>query len=374
MKITINSRTLADALSAVSKAVDAKASLGILRDILIGTNESKLVVTGGNDDAMVTIEIDTISVEEKGSIAVEAFKFTDAIKCLPDQPIKVETTDNGSIVRVDYQQGHFSMPIESASLYPAMFDIHRSENVNHIRIAGKDFSRILNYSLPMTGMDMLRPVMSGVYFDIKEEGVNIVASDGHVLVRTTVKGACAPTAGLDMPKKAVNLLRTLVTEEDCQISYDDKVGEAKSGNIRLVFRQIEGKYPNYNSVIPKSNVLNCEVSRQQLTSVIRRLKPFASDSSDLIVMDFNDCKCTLEATDFDFCRAANETMEVSLDKPLRIGFKAENILSALNCHDSETIVLHFCDPSRPMTITALNEEDISVLSMCMPMLIQDYEK
>lgn len=375
MEFTISSSKLGGVLSAISKAVDSHASTPILQDISIVASGNGVTLTGGGEEVTVSMEItSTACVNSPGSFAVNAQNFTNAIKGLPNQPVMISTTDDGTTVKVDYQQGCFSMPIEDAALYPAQPDLSSDAEALRFSMDARKLGNILNYTLPLASTSPIRPVMCGVFLDCLGSGMNVVASDGLVLARTAVKGVTAPKSCLVMPRKAADLLRTLLFEGDCTVAFNTNLGELRYRNLRLTFRLVEGNYPNYNSVIPDGDRLACEVNRQQLASAIRRLQPFASEASDLIVMNFGEDACTLEATDYDFSKAASEKIWMSLGQPLRIGFKAKYMLSALNCHESENVTLHFQDSTRPMVITGEDDGGFDVLSLCMPMLIQEYEK
>src|SRR5690606_10695775 len=114
------------------------------------------------------------------------------------------------------------------------------------------------------GNDDLRPVMSGVFFQFSTEGLTFVATDAHKLVkyqRTDVKASQA--AEFIMPKKPLNLLKGILaaSESEVTIEYNDSNAKFTFDNIELICRLIDGKYPNYEAVIPKENPNKLSIDR-----------------------------------------------------------------------------------------------------------------
>ena len=162
-----------------------------------------------------------------------------------------------------------------------------------------------------TAQDELRPVMNGIYFDLQADSLAIVASDGHKLVRNKnfmIKSDIP--ASFILPKKPATLLKNVLSKDggDVVIRFDDRSADISFAEGNLSCRLIEGKYPNYNSVIPQDNPNQVTIDRKSLIGALRRVLPFASDSSQLIRFHVAAGLLELRAEDIDFATSAKESV------------------------------------------------------------------
>jgi DNA polymerase-3 subunit beta len=144
-------------------------------------------------------------------------------------------------------------------------------------------------------------------------------------------------------------------------------------NFTLVCRQIEGKYPNYNAVIPTNNDKKIIVDRQSFLSAVRRVSIYANDATELMKFEISAGKMEISADDLEFSVAAKETMVCQYDgEPIRIGFKAKFIQSIVKNIDSNEIIISLVDSSRAGLILPVeNVENTELLSLVMPMILND---
>ena len=138
-------------------------------------------------------------------------------------------------------------------------------------------------------------------------------------------------------------------------------------------RLIEGRYPNYNSVIPASNPNQLRVDRLALLSALRRVQPFANCSSNLIRFRIDNGVLQLDAEDFDFSKTATERMSCEYNgNPMSIGFKGASFIEILGNFESSDVILQLADPSRAgLVIPSEQPENQDVLMLLMPMLLND---
>jgi DNA polymerase-3 subunit beta len=141
----------------------------------------------------------------------------------------------------------------------------------------------------------------------------------------------------------------------------------------LICQLIEGRYPNYNSVIPKDNPNHVTIDRKSLLSALRRVLPFASESSQLIRFHLENGKLEISSEDLDFSTAAKEQLVCEYDgKPMNIGFKGSSLLEILSNIDSDDIIINLADPSRAgIIVPATQPENEDILMLIMPMLLND---
>jgi DNA polymerase-3 subunit beta len=218
--------------------------------------------------------------------------------------------------------------------------------------------------------------MNGIYMDVSPEEVVFVASDGHKLVRSkALKVNGNEKSAFILGKKPATLLRGLLPKEqgDVQIDFDDRNAVFTMENYRMTCRLIEGRYPNYNSVIPQDNPHRATVDRQLLISALRRVSVFSSQASSLIKLQLDTDTIHISAQDVDFSTSAEESLSCQYNgKPMSIGFKSTFLIDILNNINSQDVVLELADPSRAgVIVPAEQTEDEDVLMLIMPMMLND---
>ena len=178
-----------------------------------------------------------------------------------------------------------------------------------------------------------------------------------------------------MPKKPAVLLKNVLqkTEDEVVIRFDERNANISFAGGTLSCRLIEGRYPNYNSVIPKDNPNRLTISRMVLIGVIRRVLPFASDSSQQIRLHIEKGKAVISSEDIDFYTSAKEEIVCDYEgMPMDIGFKGSSLMEILCNIDCEDVVLELADPSRPCLILPVEQpEHENILMLIMPMLLND---
>lgn len=234
----------------------------------------------------------------------------------------------------------------------------------------------INRCLFAAADDELRPQMNGVYFDMATENITFVASDGHKLVRNRVFSARADEASaFILPKKPALLLKTVLpkAEGDAVIRFDDRNAEIQLTGYVISCRLIEGRYPNYNSVIPTDNPFRVTVDRLAFISALRRVIVFASQSSALIKLHVDQGTLTVSAQDLDFSTSAEEHIMCEYEgMAMSIGFNGPFLIDVLNSVTGNDIVLELADPSRAGVITpAEQEENEDLIMLLMPMMLKD---
>ena len=218
--------------------------------------------------------------------------------------------------------------------------------------------------------------MNGIYFDITSEDITLVASDGHKLVRNkTYEAHGSEKAAFILPKKPANLLKNLLTKEqgDVQIGFDDRNATFILENYQMVCRLIEGRYPNYNSVIPQNNPHKAVIDRSSLISALRRVSVFSSQASSLIKLNLSTNQMKISAQDIDFSTSAEETLMCQYEgNDMSIGFKSSFLIDILNNIPSTNVVIELADPSRAGVIVPEEQsENEDLLMLLMPMMLND---
>ena len=374
MKFSISSTVLSSRLQAISRVVNSKNSLPILDCFLFELMDGTLSVTAsdGETTMIATVEVNESDVDD--SFAVTAKTLLDALKEIPEQPLTFEVNTDTLEVTVHYQNGKYSLMGQSAVEFPKSSLL--SEDAVRLEMDAQVLLKGINRAVFATADDELRPVMNGVYFDITTEDITLVASDGHKLVRSkTFSAKGNDRAAFILPKKPAFLLKNLLPKEMgmVNVEFDNHNAAFTMENFQLVCRLIEGRYPNYNSVIPQNNPYKVTIDRVSLIGVLRRVSIFSSQASSLIKLRLQENQIQVSAQDIDFSTSAEETIACQYDgKPMSIGFKATFLLDILNNITSEEVIIELTDPSRAGVITPVEqEEQEDLLMLLMPMMLND---
>ncbi len=374
MRFTLSSTALSSKLTALSRVINSKNALPILGDFVFEISENTLRLTASDSENVMKTQMELLESDGNMQFAIGNHDLLEAVKGFSEQPITFDVNMEQRIAKISYQNGLFSLPIESADEFPMTQPI--SDYASSISIPNSVLAENINRSIFATAQDELRPVMNGIYFDLTPDYLAVVASDGHKLVRNkifTIKSE--QPAAFILPKKPANLLRSLLGKDggDVVIRFDERNAEINYGVGTLQCRLIEGRYPNYNSVIPQSNPNELRVDRLSLLAALRRVQPFANDSSNLIRFHVDGTTLQLDAEDYDFSKTATERMGCDYNGlPMSIGFKGSSFIEVLNNFDCAEVVIQLADPSRAgLVIPSEQPENQDVLMLMMPMLIND---
>ena len=374
MRFTVSSTALSNKLTALSRVINSKNALPILGDFLFEISGQTLTLTASDSENTMRTAIQLTDSDGDGRFAIGNHDLLEAVKGFSEQPITFDASIEQAIVKISYQNGLFSLPIENADEYPLAQSVN--DNAYTITIPNTVLAENVNRSIFATAQDELRPVMNGIYFDLTPECLAIVASDGHKLVRNKLFSIHSDQpASFILPKKPANLLRNILGKDggDVTIRFDERNAEINYGDGTVLCRLIEGRYPNYNSVIPQGNPNELRADRLSLLAALRRVQPFANGSSNLIRFHVENNTLQLDAEDYDFSKTATERMSCEYNgKPMSIGFKGSSFIEILSNFDSQEVIIQLADPSRAgLVLPSEQPENQDVLMLMMPMLIND---
>jgi len=374
MRFTVSSTALSSKLVALSKVINSKNALPILGDFVFDIKGNMLQLTASDSENTMQSGIELIEADSEGRFAIGNHDLLEAVKGFSEQPITFEVDQQQNIAKISYQNGLFSLPIDNADEFPVAQSV--SDAANTIVISNVQLAENINRSIFATAQDELRPVMNGIYFDLTADCLAIVASDGHKLVRNKIYSIRSEQpASFILPKKPATLLKGLLGKDggDVTIRFDERNAEIYYGDGTIICRLIEGRYPNYNSVIPQNNPNELRADRLGLLSALRRVQPFANESSNLIRFHVEGSTLQLDAEDYDFSKTATERMTCDYNgQSMSIGFKGSSFIEVLSNFDCPEIIIQLADPSRAgLVLPSEQPENQDVLMLMMPMLLND---
>ncbi|MBQ6193486.1 MAG: DNA polymerase III subunit beta [Prevotella sp.] len=374
MRFTLSSTALSSRLQTLARVINSKNSLPILDSFLFEVRNQQLFITASDSENVMRSVLALDQVDGEGNFAVPNRTLLDAMKELPEQPLTFDIDLNTLTIKIIYQNGLYNFTAQSADEYPRVQPIPDGATV--ITIDSQTLADNISRSIFATAQDELRPVMNGIYFDLTPNSLNVVASDGHKLVRNknfTIKSE--NPAAFILPKKPATLLKNVLGKDggDVVIKFDDRSAEISFADGVLFCRLIEGRYPNYNSVIPQNNPNQLNIDRRSLIGALKRVLPFASESSQLIRFHLEAGKLELSSEDIDFATSAKEVVTCEYaGQSMNIGFKGSSLSEILNNLQGDEVQIELADPSRAgIIVPAQQPENEDVLMLIMPMLLND---
>jgi DNA polymerase-3 subunit beta len=372
MKFVVSSSELLGRLQSVSRVIASKNTLPILDNFLFELTGDLLTITASDLETTLRTSIKLNQVVEEDSVAIPARILTDSLKEFPEQPLNLAFNKEQNIVEFTWATGKFQVPAFPAEDYPK---VSQPEGIHSISFSPEVLLEGINRTLFAAGDEELRPVMNGIFFDLKTDATNLVASDSHKLVCYTRTDVKAPEdSSFILPKKPANILKNLLVraEEDVTISYDNTNAFFTFGTYSMACRLVEGNYPAYRSVIPQNNPNNIIADRLELMNAVRRISVCANQATNLIRLLFSGNQIFVSAQDIEFRIAAQERLSCQYDGPaIEMGFKSLFLAEILANLPGTEVNIALSDPSRVGLITPLttDSEFEETCALIMPMMI-----
>lgn len=373
MKFIVSSLKLLKNLQALSGVIGSKNTLPILDDFLFQLTENELKITTSDLDVTMTVSMVPDMVEGTGEVTIPARLLLEIMKNFPDVPITISVDSNTLAVELIAGEGRYKLAGHKSDEFPqlpAMADTLVWE------IPADVLAKGFEKTVFATGTDEIRPIMSGVLMEMTENYLTFVATDAHKLVRyrrMDVKSDVA--ASFIMPKKPINQLKSILgslADEPVRIEFNKTNASFVFGDYMLICRLIEGRYPNYDAVIPKQNPNQLTIDRQTFLSAIRRVAVFSSKATHQVRFRIAGQELTLTAEDIDFYNEAKERLSCSYQgDDMEIGFNSRFLQEMLGNFDSETVKIEMSAPNRAGIITPVENgnESEDLLMLLMPVML-----
>jgi len=374
MKFVISSTELLSHLSSISKVISSKHTLPILDNFLFKLEGTELIITATDLETTMITRLDLDNVEGEGVLAIEARRLTSMLKEFPEQPLTFEADMETMQVDILTENGKFSIVGQNGEDFPQMPTV-QEEKSSSLKLTSEILATGVSKTIFAAADDELRPVMNGVFIDIKESSITFVASDSHKLVRYRRSEIDTDVeTKFILPKKPAALLKGILPMDDTEIhmQVDSNNAFFTINGSQLICRLVEGEYPGYDSVIPADSPNKVVVDRLSLTNTVKRVAVFSNQASNLIKLKLAANEITVSAQDIDFSISAYENLACQYDgDEMEIGFKSVFLAEILSNLSSTDIVIELLDPSRagiivPLTKENENEDELMLL---MPMMI-----
>ena len=370
MKFTIDSDGLAKRVKLLSKVANNN-TIPILNNLLIEVSDNNLVITASDSENTLKTEVPVEAEGNLQKVCVDARTVVDALANISQQPITFTFEDNK--VSLKYQNGEFNFACINAEEYPTTYTL--TENETTALIPASILVENISRCIPFLAKDEIRPVLNCMFFDIQEENTFVVASDGSSLMKNTLHVKCDKPFSFILPIKPATLLKNIFGNVSKMISIrtNDTYAEFKADEWNLTCRLQEGRYPNYECVIPKNYHTRATIDKKAMVNAFKRVQPMANQASQQVKLYFNEGMVEISANDVDFATSAKENLTCDYDgEQLAIGVKGSRVLEILELMPGEMVNIDLEDCARPLLISPLEEqENQQILALQMPMLLVD---
>ena len=389
-----SSKALHSALNKSAKCIGSKNTIAILDNVLLTRKGDRFYFTSATTDSQLTIPAPlTICNGTYNRDIVLPIKMLSALLgTLPDCVVTFDIPDDSQSFTVEYctssednvKPGKAQMCLFPGGDFPQM-EQPKAEQSSVISLPMSLFHSVVDTADKFAVMDELRPQLSCLCIDVAEDRSEVVfvGTNGQTLVKMThsndpAKGGSDFFRGGQPGNILIhrNYFRTISAfdgSEDITIENDGHTIRFTSGETELICKQVEGRYPNYNAVIPKNNPFYVVFDKKEMLDILRRVSLFSSNASNLVEIQKNGMFLTVSASDADFAVSGEDQVciaDAQCDDNFRIGLKSTAFQTCINSISSDTIRMQLLDPTRAVVITA-DDPAPKVMTLCMPMILND---
>lgn len=373
MKFIVNSAYLLKQLSNINGVITTNPVVPILENFLFELEKGSLTVTASDLQTSMITELQVES-KEKGNIAVPAKILLETLKNLPEQPVTFSIDEATYSVEIISDNGRYKLSGENATDFPKVPTV---ANDFSAEISSEVMARAVNNTIFATSNDELRPAMTGVYVNLSEKNTTFVATDGHRLVRYRRNDIKSENGNaIIIPRKALNLLKSTLPSENTPVSIDFNMSNAyfKFGNIKMICRLIDERYPDYENVIPTNNTIKMAIGRTDFLSALKRISIYANKTTHQVRLKITGSELQISAEDLDFSNEANERLSCDHEgEDIEIGFNAKFLIEMLNNSDTDQIKLMMSAPNKAGVILPVEKDkNEDILMLVMPVMLNQY--
>ena len=371
MKFIVASQELLKKLSIVQDVIPTKSVLPIVYNAYFEVKNNELILIGTDLENSIQTVLNVES-DDNFKMAIPSKIIIETLRSLPEQPLIFEFDPETMTVEIKSNVGTYKVAAQNGDDFPKIPPINNASA--SISISLPVLSKIISKVAYAVSDDSMKPAMTGVYFDFKTTGVNFVATDAQKLVRLTRKDiSVTENFGFILPPKALKLLQkaSIGIESIVKIDFSQSNAYFQFEENQIVCRLIDGKFPDYNAVIPLNSPNKAIINRKDLLSSLRRLDIFASKETHLGKLQFMGNTLKLTSEDLEFANHAEETINCLYEgEEMTIGFTLSLINELLANLESDEIVLEMGNPNRAAIIMpSIQDENETILQILMPIIL-----
>ena len=376
MNFVVSSTALLNHLQSISKVISSKNTLPILDNVLFDLQGNQLVMTASDLETTVITRMDLENAKGDGIIALDAKRLMSTLRETPEQPLSFNIDVDSLAIEISTERAKFNMMGMNGIDFPVLPNLDETKTAK-VQLKAEALLNGITKTIFAAANDELRPVMNGVFFQVQDGKLTMLASDSHKLVRFVRSNIPSNiTSTFIMPQKPASLLKNILPKNDSEsiveLEFDDKNAYFEISGFKLVCRLVEGRYPSFDAVIPQNNPNKVQIDRVEWLNALRRVSVYSNPASNLVKLEIGANEIVISAQDIDFSISATERINCVFDgDALEIGFKSLFLIEILNNINSSDVVLEMSDPSRAGLVLPAEKDnpDEDVLMLIMPMMI-----
>jgi DNA polymerase-3 subunit beta len=371
MKFIVSSSSLLKHLQQISGVINANTVLPILEDFLFEIQDKKLIVTATDLETVMRVQLD-IESKINGKVCIPAKILMDSLKNIADQPLTFNIDKNYG-VELTSDNGKYKVMGENPDNFPKE---PAADDTTGFTMSSTALVTAINKTIFAVSGDDLRPAMTGVFFELSKDGVQFVATDAHRLVRYKRTDAKATkTDSFIVPKKPLNLLKNALPDNDDEISvsYNSNHLFVSHGDVQMICRLIDARFPDYKVVIPAENPYHLVVNKQDFQNALRRVSVFSNKSTNQVALSITGSELQMAAQDVDFSFEGNERMNCQYNgEDLQIAFNAKFLIEMLSAADTDDVRVELSTPTKAGLVKPTEQgEDEDLLMLVMPLMLNN---
>jgi len=344
-----------------------------LSNFLFVLEGNVLTITASDSDNVVVSRITVNDAEGAGKVCIDAKRVTELLKAMPDCPVSFDINDATLAVVIRYTNGKYNLSGLPGAEYP-MADIDDSQTKGSFTLPASQILNAVDKVGFAVGNDELRQTLNGIYWDITEDAITFVATDSRVLAKyRSTQTAPGVTMSFNLPGKSVSLIRAFIGKQaDVKLTVTERAAVFEGDDFKVRTTLYNGRYPDYNRVIPTNQPITVNIDRMDFANAITRVSICADAQLSLLRLKMTNGTLDVMAQDMSFNVGGEEriTCDYAGDK-LEIGFSSSYLKGVLNAMATQNIVMKLSTPDRPgLFLPAENDEYGELTLLCMPMSIQ----
>lgn len=374
MNFVVSTSTLLKQLQLINGVISSKAVIPILDYFLFQIEGNKLTITG--TDLEVSMR-GTVSIDSSAefSVCVPAKLIIEVLKSLPEQPITFEVKEDTFAIQLQSENGKYKIAGESAEEFPRWPSM---ENTEEFEMAKEDLLEAIHHTFFATGQDELKPALTGILMDLRQDKIVFVATDGNRLAKYQKNDFdCQNERKMILSRKNINMLKNVLPAKEVGavgITYNENHVGFMVDDIHIVGRLVDHKFPAYDTAIPAESKSHLVVNRTDMLHAIKRIAIFANKSNNQVYFDISDSELSLKAEDLDFYNEGFEKIPCEYDggESMKVSFNAKFLVDMLSILDGDSVVLSLDANHMPGILKPIGlEEDKEILMLLMPILLKE---
>lgn len=374
MKFTVSSSDIFNVTTVAGKIISSKNNEAILSNFLLEVKDDQLTITSTDNETTLRSKIALADAEGEVSVAIPT-TITDSLKEFTDQPLNFDINTENMSISIKTETGEYKCIGQNGSIYPQTPAM--KEDSFRCTVKASVLLNGINKTGFATSNEDSRPALTGILCTFDEKGLTFAATDAHILARVIKsENQYSENCQFILPKKSASILKSILTndEEDVEIMADDTNITFILANHTIICRKIEGKFPNYERIIPQDNPFELIVDRTSLLNSIKRVYSFTGrDTTGLVKLQITTNKIHLFSQDLFYNTSGNDSINCQYGgEDIKIGFGAPTLIKILNSMSTKEIKIQLKNPQSSGIILPLeNEPNEDLLILIMPMLINE---